>query len=176
MNRYKTLLEVVRDLKPKHVVEIGTWNGKRATEFMAVSDCYYTGFDLFEDATAEDDEKEFNVKAHFEMIEVAKSIEIAGFDKFCLIRGNTNETLEKAEVEPFDFAFIDGGHSIETIENDFAWVRANIEPGGVIVLDDYYTPAIEGMGCNFLEDQGEVIGPKDPLSGGGSVSLLRIDT
>ena len=49
MVRYKSLIEIVRDTKPRHVVEIGTWDGKRAVEFMAVSNCYYTGFDLFEE-------------------------------------------------------------------------------------------------------------------------------
>lgn len=174
MNRYQTLLEIVRDEKPHHVVEIGTWNGRRALEFMAVSDCYYTGFDLFEDATPDDDEKEFNVKNHFEMAEVAHSLEQSGVNKFALIKGNTNETLWNTEVEPFDFCFIDGGHSVETIENDFKWVSENIQQGGTIILDDFYSPVVEGMGCNFLEDKGEKIGPKDRLVNGGSVSLLRV--
>lgn len=173
MSRYQTLLEIVRDEKPHHVVEIGTWNGKRAVEMMAVSNCYYTGFDLFEDATKEDDEREFNVKQHFEMSEVARTIETIGLNKFALIKGNTNETLWEAELEPFDFCFIDGGHSEETIKNDFKWASENIEKGGTIILDDYYYPKIEGMGCNFIE--GKRVGPKDKMVNGGSVSLLRVD-
>jgi len=175
MSRYQTLLEIVRDEKPKHVVEIGTWNGKRAVEMMAVSNCYYTGFDLFEDATKDTDEKEFNVKAHFDMIEVAKTIETIGCNKFALIKGDTNTTLWESDLEPFDFCFIDGGHSEETIRNDYKWASERIEKGGTIILDDYYFPAHEKMGCNFLEDLGRVIGPKDRLHGGGSVSLLRVD-
>lgn len=173
MSRYQTLLEIVRDEKPEHVVEIGTWNGKRAIEMMAVSNCYYTGFDLFEDATEETDKKEFNVKPHNEMVEVARSIEQAGFSRFALVRGNTNKTLWEWKGEPFDFAFIDGGHSVETIQNDYEWVAQNIKKGGTIILDDYYEPELGGLGCNFLEDKGEVLKSKDRTSK-GYVHLLKI--
>lgn len=178
MSRYSTLLDIVRDIKPEHVVEIGTWNGRRAIEMMAVSNCYYTGFDLFEDASEETDKTEFNVKSHSEMNEVAKAIEAAGFSKFCLIRGNTHETLENHNIEPFDFAFIDGGHSIETIRNDFKWVKKNISKGGTIILDDYYDPAVVGMGCNFLHESfqhtTQLINGSDRLAGGGTVSFLKV--
>lgn len=175
MNRYRQLLEIVRDLKPKHIIEIGTWNGKRAIEMMAVSNCYYTGFDLFEEATKESDEKEFNVKAHNGMINVAKSIETAGFSKFCLIRGNTNETLKTYFENPhsFDFAFIDGGHSVETIENDFKWISDNIDDGGTIIINGWYDPPLEGLGCNFVK--GEVL-PSTDKTKKGIVHLLKVET
>jgi len=173
MNRYKKLLDIVREAQPRHVVEIGTWNGKRATEFMAVTDCYYTGFDLFEEATKETDEAELNVKNHNEMVEVAKMIEMAGFSKFSLIRGDTKETLPKWENEPFDFAFIDGGHSLKTIQSDFHHIYERIDDGGIIVLDDYYKPEVEGFGCNFLEEMGEVIDTGDRYVN-GHVCLLRV--
>jgi len=183
MNRYFKLLDLVREKNPKHIVEIGTWNGKRATEMMAVSNAYYTGFDLFEDATNETDEQEMNVKAHAEMVEVAKRIEMAGLNKFALIRGNTRETLKKwiesKDFEPFDFAFIDGGHSEETIRSDYGLIRGAISPGGTIVLDDYYVPEVEGFGCNFI-DEGEVVNWADPYTNGwgkkGRVSLLVVET
>lgn len=174
MSRYRQLLEIVRDIRPNHIIEIGTWNGKRAIEMMAVSNAYYTGFDLFEEATKENDLKEFNVKPHNGMVDVAKSIEMAGFSKFCLIRGNTNETLRKYfdSPQPFDFAFIDGGHSHDTIKNDFDWISKNIEKGGTIVLDDYYSPELPGMGCNFID--GEVL-PSSDRTGKGIVHLMRVD-
>ena len=150
MSRYAKLFELVCERKPKHVVEIGTWNGKRAVEFMGAINCYYTGFDLFEDADKDSDERELNVKRHFEVTEVGKYIERAGFTRFQLIRGDTRKTLKEwvNKIPAFDFAFIDGGHSIETIESDFNHIRENIEPGGLIVLDDYYDPELVGFGCN----------------------------
>ena len=176
MNRYYKLLDIVRELQPEHIVEIGTWNGKRATEFMAVTNCYYTGFDLFEDATKETDQAELNVKPHHEMVEVAKRIEQTGLGKFALHRGDTKETLSKwiegPDFEPFDFAFIDGGHSVETIDSDYKLIREAISPGGVIILDDHYTPENPGFGCNHIE--GELLEPSDGYTE-GRVRLLRVD-
>lgn len=171
--RYGYLFDLVRELNPKHAVEIGTWNGRNAVEWMALTNCYYTGFDLFEEATKELNEAELNVKPSFEVVETGNNIERMGFDKFCLIRGNTRETLWNFDIDPFDFCFIDGGHSEETIKNDFEWAKENITPGGVIILDDYYTPEIKGFGCNFVE--GDVVGPEDKTAMGGTVQLLRVD-
>ena len=173
MTRYKRLFEIVRDLQPKHIVEIGTWDGHNAKGLMAVTDCYYTGFDLFEEADDETDKAEFNVKSHNSICDVGKNIEMAGLSKFCLIRGNTNKTLHKTNVEPFDFAFIDGGHSVETIQNDYEWVAQNISEGGTIILDDWYDPELGGHGCNFLEDKGEVLEQRDRTPK-GFVHLLRV--
>jgi len=173
MSRYKLLFEIVRDLKPKHIVEIGTWDGHNAKSMMAVTDCYYTGFDLFDEANGETDKLEFNVKSHHDIYDVGKSIELAGFSKFCLYRGNTNKTLHEANLDPFDFCFIDGGHSVETIQNDYEWVAQNISEGGTIILDDWYDPELGSHGCNFLEDKGEVLEPRDKTSK-GFVHLLRV--
>ena len=173
MNRYKVLHDLVLELQPEHIVEIGTWNGKRATEFMALSDCYYTGFDVFEEGNKELDAKELNVKQNNEMVEVAKRLEMVGVNRFMLVRGDTNKTLHETQVEPFDFAFIDGGHSVETIKNDFDWVYKNISDGGTIILDDYYKPEVDGFGCNFLEDKGEVIDTGDRYIN-GHVCLLKV--
>ena len=175
-NRYKVLLDIVREAQPYHVVEIGTWNGKRACEFMAVTDCFYTGFDLFEEANRDLDAQELNVKAHNEIVEVAKRIEMAGLSKFALFRGNTRETLPDwidNHYKPFDFAFIDGGHSVETIKSDFDYIYENIDDGGIIILDDYYKPEVEGFGCNFLEDKGEVIDTGDRYIN-GRVCMLKV--
>jgi len=196
MSRYRQLLELVRDKKPKHVIEIGTWDGKRAIEMMAVSNCYYTGFDLFEEATKEIDKKEHNVKSHNSLVDVGKYIENAGFSKFCLIRGNTNEIFPVTAIgscissvcvgsEPwrteengfrfqcFDFAFIDGGHSVKTIKNDYEWVSKNIDKDGTIIIDDYYDPELEGFGCNFLKGKGEILPSKDKTPH-GIVHFLKI--
>jgi predicted O-methyltransferase YrrM len=181
MNRYFKLLNLVREKQPKHIVEIGTWNGKRATEMMAASNAYYTGFDLFEEATPETDEAEMNVKRPEELVEVAKRIESAGLNRFKLIRGNTRETLPKwidsDDFQPFDFAFIDGGHSEETIRSDYEHIKKNISPGGTIVLDDHYTPRVEGFGCNFI-DEGEIIKCSDTYVSNngtkGNVTMLVV--
>jgi predicted O-methyltransferase YrrM len=182
MNRYFKLLDIVKEKKPKHIVEIGTWNGKRAVEMMAVSNAYYTGFDLFEDASKKSDEEEMNVKQPADMMDVAKAMEMSGFNKFCLIRGNTLKTLPEwvnsDDFQPFDFAFIDGGHSVETIKSDYEHIKKAISPGGTIVLDDWYDPPLEGFGCNFIED-GELHPFSDEYCDNrgntGQISLLVVE-
>ena len=76
-------------------------------------------------------------------------------------------------LQCFDFAFIDGGHSVETIKNDYEWVSENIDKGGMIIIDDYYDPEVKGFGCNFLVDKGEVL-PSTDRTPKGIVSLLKI--
>jgi predicted O-methyltransferase YrrM len=176
MNRHRQLVDIIREKKPKHVIETGTCTGNRALTFMAVTNCYYTGFDLFEDATPESDKKELNVKRRASIANTGKAIEMAGLHKFCLIRGNTNKTLQEyfeGDPQPFDFAFIDGGCSIATIENDFRWLVGNIEKGGTIIIDSWYEPVIEGFGCNFID--GQVLPSTDKRLKDHTIHLLRVD-
>ena len=69
-NRYTLFLDVIRHYKPSGtIVETGTWNGGRAIQiamacFEHTDTLHYIGYDLFEDATLETDEEEFNVKSH----------------------------------------------------------------------------------------------------------------
>jgi precorrin-6B methylase 2 len=48
-----------------------------------------------------------------------------------LIRGNTKQTLTEPKV--FDFVYIDGGHSYDTVIHDYSMVKDST----VIVFDDY---------------------------------------
>ena len=50
-----------------------------------------------------------------------------------LVRGNTRETLKPISA---DFVYIDGGHSIETIQGDYDALKSS----PVIVFDDFYIP------------------------------------
>jgi len=155
--RYAHLIKMIAQAKPSTIVEIGTWDGNRAmemaTEALKHSDTVrYLGFDLFEDATDETDSEELNVKPHHNVMDVSRRLETfksenKGFD-FNLVKGNTRETLNPTSV---DFAFIDGGHSVETIRSDFERLKGS----KVVVLDDYYEPDKDGKcpdtskyGCN----------------------------
>ena len=116
-NRYEELLAEINRSKPARILEIGVWNGKRAIE-MCQWGAEYVGFDLFEEATAETDELEKNVKSHNTVEAVAERLAAAGV-KAELIRGNSRETLPAYQGDKFDLAFIDGGHSVETIRSDW---------------------------------------------------------
>lgn len=138
--RYTQLLDLIRETKPSSIIEIGTWNGLRAIEMCKVAlqfseSVHYIGYDLFEDATDKTDAEEFNIKPHFSITKVSTLLKKTFGDNkhfsFELIKGNTKETLKQHIV---DFVFIDGGHTVETIQNDYSYVKES----KIIVFDDYY--------------------------------------
>lgn len=184
MSRYDALLRLIDKYKPESIIEIGVWNGANAIRIINQALKYhpaitYTGYDLFEDATSETDTKEFNVKGHNSAKAVAAYIRAETGITPTIIKGDTNETLKLGTV--VDFVFLDGGHSIETIANDYAMVQGS----KVIVLDDYYTPDERGespdiniYGCNQLLKtiaKYEVIPDKDRVRGGGFTQLVVVE-
>ncbi len=166
--RYAQLNKLVKELEPMTILEVGTWNGYRAVDLLAYAPdkAMYYGFDLFEDMTSELDKVEFNVKRHVSIDAVDAYMGVFPHE---LIKGNTHDTLPefvKRDIK-LDFVFIDGGHSVETIRSDFENVRKIMNKGGMVVLDDYYTPPIEGKGCNeIIKDvEHEILPEKDKIVG-----------
>jgi hypothetical protein len=150
--RYKKLAALMRhysqDLESYSVVEVGTWNGGRAVEmalaaFDNVDKFHYRGFDLFEQATDETDKEELNVKAHNSLAAVEERLtKFAAMMKengkeftFRLIAGNTRDTMKGVRFDDVDFAYIDGGHSYETVKSDYSFLKHV----PVVVFDDYYS-------------------------------------
>ena len=173
--RYSQLIAACFKAQPAAILEIGTWNGARALELLqAAPGAKYYGFDLFEEATAETDAEEMNVKRHNSLAEVQKRL--VGY-RAHLTRGNTRYTLADFN-NPVDFVWMDGGHSLETIASDFANVRRVAVPEAEIYLDDYYTGPIDTdkFGCNRLvaDLKHEVLPATDPVSGGGFVQMVRV--
>ena len=55
-----------------------------------------------------------------------------------LIAGDTNTVLHKIDLKNIDFAFIDGGHSYETVMNDLTILYQNLKgKNKVLLCDDY---------------------------------------
>lgn len=155
MSRYAHLLELIDEHKPRSIIEVGVWNGANAIRMIKQAlkhhdTVTYTGYDLFEDATAETDTKEFNVKGHNSVKAVAAYIRAETGISPLLIKGDTNETLKLTVA---DFVFLDGGHSVETIKHDYEMLATS----NVVVFDDYYTdgPDTSKYGCNFLFEKFE---------------------
>jgi predicted O-methyltransferase YrrM len=79
--------------------------------------------------------------------------------EFELHQGYTRDTLpafRKANPNfTADFVFIDGGHKIETIDEDWRNCSRLVDRRGVIYLDDYYGNAelAKQFGCNVLVDR-----------------------
>jgi len=47
-----------------------------------------------------------------------------------------------AEGRTFELGFVDGGHLFETVLLDLAYMARLIEPGGLIIVDDMWMPAV----------------------------------
>jgi predicted O-methyltransferase YrrM len=175
-DRYLQLHEAVRKKQPKAILEVGTWNGERAVNLLNLCPtAKYYGFDLFEDATKQTDEEEFNVKRHHFKADVLQRLD--GFDVE-LFKGNTRETLKHFD-RPVDFVWIDGGHSIETIRSDWENVKRCLTPDAWVFFDDYFSGGgidTTKMGCNSLvhELKHEVLPVKDWVVGDGRTQIVRV--
>jgi hypothetical protein len=180
MSRYQELLKLISIFKPESIIETGVWNGDNAVRMIQQAQQYsgfvtYRGYDLFEDANEQTDAEEFNVKPHISFKDVHAKVMETGA-KFYLTKGNTRYTLKPIIA---DFAFIDGGHSIETIRHDFEALKGC----AVIVLDDYYLPDENGImpdtskiGCNRVLEgiPHAVVKTNDYVKGGGFVNLAVV--
>ena len=189
--RYKLLAHIIRQYQPARVVETGTWVGQRAIEMALASfenrdDFHYIGYDLFEDNNEEINAKELNVKKTVNVADIKKHLTV--FQKkmkkdknktftFELIKGNTNETL--GDIGPqADLAYIDGGHSIGTVRNDYN----KLKHIPVLVFDDFFSederglcPSEDFMEVNKIIEETKnrkyVLPSNDPVRDGGKTHL-----
>ncbi len=139
----------------------------------------YYGFDLFEDGTPELDKLEFNAKPRQTLEAVSNRLK--GKINFELFKGNSKETLslflDEFGENSVDFAYIDGGHSVETIQSDWDCVSKAVKPGGLVIFDDYYVGRdTSEVGANEVVKnlKHELLPQIDPVVGGGGVQLVLV--
>jgi hypothetical protein len=208
VSRYKYLAQEISRTEPCSVlVEIGTWNGKHAVELARAAlrrnaSVTYYGFDLFELLTESDLKSELSKRPPpLSVVEAT----LADFQQrmarrpwwrggrrtfnFELHKGYTRDTLPAFYAAQPDFAadfvFIDGGHHVDTIENDWHWTSKLVRPGGKILLDDYYDNAelSEKFGCNRLvsrlldaaEWKISILPEKDYVPNMGSIQIVKAE-
>ena len=197
-SRHKHLADVIREYKPKSIIEVGTWNGGRAIEmalaaFENQDEILYRGFDLFEDGTMETDAEEFNVKAHNTKAAVikrlqefrAKMMEKKKVFTFELGKGNSRDILKDRTDLDADFALIGGGNSIKTTESDYQ----NLKHIPVVMVDNFFRedddkniPDKKYHGTNTLTDRLKghktirrwIIPSQDRVRGGGFTHMALI--
>jgi len=157
--RYENIFKIIDEIKPKLILEVGTWNGEHAIEMIkyaakhqpnGVRGIYYLGFDLFQDITDKQIELENSKKVKADYLQVKAKLDKVGC-KFNLIMGNTRETLKNHPTISVDFIFMDGGHSLLTIDSDWKNTRRFCNRNTVTLLDDYYPTDIT-KGCKALVD------------------------
>jgi predicted O-methyltransferase YrrM len=143
------------------ILEIGTNTGVNAIAMIqqakkkAPEDMIdYYGFDLFEELNRELVDREFSFETSGKAEEVKKMIETEAKVNAHIFKGNTNITLpEHYKTLPMmDLVYIDGGHSIDTIENDWKYCKEVLSYGGVAFFDDYF-PEMPFIGCKVTVDK-----------------------
>lgn len=160
MSRYAQLLDIVDEIHPRYLCEIGTWNGNRAIQLLQqaskyhpMKQLYYQGFDLFEGQTGEQFTRELS-KVGQPLEVVRKRISATGA-KLELVQGETFDTLNSRIHLQSELIFVDGGHSEATIENDgrVAMELLDYKKKAVVIFDDYYHEGQpDGIGCNKFID------------------------
>jgi uncharacterized Rossmann fold enzyme len=153
-SRYDQLIKLVDLCRPKTIVEVGVHKGKRA-ERMCLEALkhnafvHYTGYDLFDEASQETDAAEKNGKGAPDLVEAQQKLDRLKMDypgfTWDFVKGDTRQTLHGKSIT-VDFAFIDGGHSVETIRGDYEALKSS----RLIAFDDYYTKGVDTkqFGCN----------------------------
>ncbi len=158
--RYLGLLLLILYYKPKNILEIGVYNGRRSLQMIEAAKIFknnveYYGFDLFEGLSPKMLKNEASKKP-MAITEIKKLL--AGHEKIFLYKGFTNKTLKKfvGEKKKIDFIFIDGGHSVKTIKDDYINSVKSASKKSIIIFDDYYNPDlidISRFGSNKIYNQ-----------------------
>ena len=140
--RYLNLLISIIKNKPKKILEVGVYNGRRAVQMIQAAKIFndnieYYGFDLFEQITNKIYKKEASKFPDSKLIVLNK---LKKYGKIFLFKGFTKITLKKysSKNNKVDFVFIDGGHTVKTISNDFLYSSKIARKNSTIIFDDYY--------------------------------------
>lgn len=158
LSRYGQLLDIIEQIKPMRICEVGTWTGwnalrmlQAAGKFHPLDKIHYWGYDLWEQATTEQLLREHS-KFPPEKRIVETLLKASGAT-ITLEIGDTAATLANEMAPRADFYFIDGGHSTDTILSDWSNIQAVMPHRAVVVFDDYYVSGAKpGIGCNELID------------------------
>lgn len=156
VKRYNYLCDEIHKNKSKKIMEIGTFNGQNALRMINAAkkehntNVEYYGFDLFEEMNKEKYCNEISRKPISE--EETRRLLNKTRCKIKLIKGDTNKTLKKSvkNLPKMDFIFIDGGHSTNTILNDWNHSKKLMHDKTIIIFDDYWNS--KKRGCKKIVD------------------------
>ena len=153
--RYANILIEILKVKPRSVVEVGVYKGKRSLEIIQAAKIFndkikFYGFDLFEMIEDKIIKNELSKKP------LSKKKIYRKLSSYCdvkLYKGYSNKTLPKLKNKKIDFIFIDGGHKVSTIKSDWKNCFKFVKQNTVIIFDDYYLDdklLIKKYGCNKI--------------------------
>ncbi len=158
--RYLNLLIQILKKRPQKILQVGVYNGRRAKQMIEAAkvfnnDIEYYGFDLFEELTKKIHKIEASkFPSSFDSIKRL----LNNHAKIFLYKGFTNETLKEFSLKKvnIDFIFVDGGHSVKTIESDLYYSLKIADKDAYIIFDDFYetgTIDITKFGSNKIYEK-----------------------
>ncbi len=107
----------------------------------------------------------------------AMNIDAVGLGEFVEIVREPSELALPAMVKEqrtFSFAFVDGGHLFENAFVDVSFVLRLVPPGGLIVIDDRWMPAIRRAANYFVTNVGLIDESPGADSPGKRFICLRV--
>lgn len=146
---HETVRYVCKVMEPASFLEVGVGRGDTLRDFLRIAESRgtspikYYGFDTFAAGPPEEDgaDGQWDPSLHEVSKERIETIanEYDVDSSLHLYEGNTRETLAPAveTIDAVDVIYVDGGHSYETIKNDFQGLEPLFEPGVAVVLDDF---------------------------------------
>jgi hypothetical protein len=122
-----------------NILEIGVWGGQFARHILDNCECvnkYYL-IDPYRNLT--DWNKPLNISNEaFETIYKEMCDKLSNYkDKTILLRGKTDEVIDKIDNNTLDIIYIDGDHTFNGITTDITKSLCKIKNGGIIGGDDY---------------------------------------
>lgn len=153
------LLNLLQTGSISKILEIGVYKGDFAVKMLNTLytykpkyDLQYVGIDLFELMNDEILKKENSLLAP-SMDAVRDSIkEKCPFASVVLYKGFSKDILPKLNLSEFDLIYVDGGHSIETIELEWNIINKSIKNDCIVVFDDYYEGRIDIGAKRVIDD------------------------
>ena len=163
--------------KPKFFLEVGVFHGVTARNVCELlhkihtNDFKYIGLDLFE--KNDENKSEIIPNTNFSnplkqiyfkyikrqnpyTIEAVRGLLKKFKDNVHLIKGNSNNVLEKIDMGKIDYVFLDGGHDYETVKNDLNCCSGVIENNGTVLCDDYnlsYAPGVKNAIDEYVKNK-----------------------
>lgn len=144
VDRKSCIINDVKRLQPKKILEIGVHTGDFALRILnsisptSIESVHYVGVDLFSEMQdLKNYNKEVSLWAESENFVYKKIKQKFPTVHVQLHRGYSSKILVTLK-EKFDIIFIDGGHSFETVKNDWeVSSQSLLRKGGAIYFDDY---------------------------------------
>jgi FkbM family methyltransferase len=154
--RYLAIIEHIRRRRCGRVLEVGVWRGDTSELLVTNSlneSIEYHGVDVFDDTSEELIAREVSLPADSEAMVRNRLARLSS--RVHLHRGFSRDVLPRLRQSGirFDVIWLDGGHSYETVAEDFVHCLALLDDGGTLFFDDYTTDPYLPDVKRFIDDE-----------------------